>query len=94
MTTRSGLLPESLLGFNTASGMRSHVTLERGGLYKVTELFQYRKRYEVTCDNRLITNMLCPFIKFQYRKRYEVTCDYLFPYGGQQSFLVSIPQAV
>ena len=45
-----------LYGFNTASGMRSHVTAKqqqdepRGGA------FQYRKRYEITCDN--ISNKL------------------------------------
>ena len=39
--------------FNTASGMRSHVT-RRDGLYGYqTFVFQYRKRYEVTCDINL-----------------------------------------
>ncbi len=38
-------------GFNTASGMRSHVTpAALPDLLKLSE-FQYRKRYEVTCDN-------------------------------------------
>ena len=36
--------------------------------------FQYRKRYEVTCDKQL--DQLKELAKmFQYRKRYEVTCD-------------------
>ena len=38
-------------------------------------LFQYRKRYEVTCDalgGGFLGNIIGPF---QYRKRYEVTCD-------------------
>ena len=37
-------------------------------------MFQYRKRYEVTCDMRHSKKKL--LLKgFQYRKRYEVTCD-------------------
>ena len=37
-------------------------------------VFQYRKRYEVTCDvNPWASEPLTP--TFQYRKRYEVTCD-------------------
>ena len=36
--------------------------------------FQYRKRYEVTCDFPTI-KLWAGYIKFQYRKRYEVTCD-------------------
>ena len=37
--------------------------------------FQYRKRYEVTCD---IASGGVKFSagEFQYRKRYEVTCDF------------------
>ena len=38
------------VGFNTASGMRSHVTEEFFIGLIVYFLFQYRKRYEVTCD--------------------------------------------
>ena len=39
-------------GFNTASGMRSHVTRRRRRRYAYPhEEFQYRKRYEVTCDS-------------------------------------------
>ena len=38
--------------------------------------FQYRKRYEVTCDdNHPVYDALIELRKFQYRKRYEVTCD-------------------
>ena len=36
--------------------------------------FQYRKRYEVTCDMHE-RNTPSTDIRFQYRKRYEVTCD-------------------
>ena len=36
--------------------------------------FQYRKRYEVTCDGVQTPVWLCT-PPFQYRKRYEVTCD-------------------
>ena len=36
--------------------------------------FQYRKRYEVTCDvSGLVKKQ--KDAEFQYRKRYEVTCD-------------------
>ena len=40
-------------GFNTASGMRSHVTRPRMVTVKQITWFQYRKRYEVTCDNHV-----------------------------------------
>ena len=56
-------------------------------------LFQYRKRYEVTCDKNGVavpTNS----IEFQYRKRYEVTCDCAVFNFLQELILVSIPQAV
>ena len=36
--------------------------------------FQYRKRYEVTCDERINYDTISGH-RFQYRKRYEVTCD-------------------
>ena len=36
--------------------------------------FQYRKRYEITCDIAVIERYYRLF-KFQYRKRYEITCD-------------------
>ena len=37
--------------------------------------FQYRKRYEVTCDRAEGGLMDRVLEAFQYRKRYEVTCD-------------------
>ena len=37
-------------GFNTASGMRSHVTDIPSPQPEDSRSFQYRKRYEVTCD--------------------------------------------
>ena len=41
----------SSMRFNTASGMRSHVTARDEDLGEHHEYeFQYRKRYEVTCD--------------------------------------------
>ena len=40
----------------------------------IDKVFQYRKRYEVTCDTTTISNNN-EVIEFQYRKRYEVTCD-------------------
>ena len=55
--------------------MRSHVTwvLIRRRLSK--KRFQYRKRYEITCDAELEDGMEIT-LKFQYRKRYEITCDF------------------
>ena len=37
-------------------------------------MFQYRKRYEITCDFTDIGGSEAK-VKFQYRKRYEITCD-------------------
>ena len=39
-----------LTSFNTASGMRSHATGFYAGEKMFTNEFQYRTRYEVTCD--------------------------------------------
>ena len=36
--------------FNTASGMRSHATINAAAAALLERKFQYRKRYEVTCD--------------------------------------------
>ena len=59
---------------NTASGMRSHVTIVSMGDKAGLQEFQYRKRYEVTCDERINYDTISGH-RFQYRKRYEVTCD-------------------
>ena len=40
----------TLTCFNTASGMRSHVTYRARIVEQSSEAFQYRKRYEITCD--------------------------------------------
>ena len=40
----------------------------------ILSVFQYRKRYEITCDSKLHVSMYGK-LKFQYRKRYEITCD-------------------
>ena len=46
---------DDLWRFNTASGMRSHVTgLVSSAKVKDDVLFQYRKRYEITCDQTLV----------------------------------------
>ena len=37
--------------FNTASGMRSHVTMALCRMWAHLWAFQYRKRYEITCDH-------------------------------------------
>ena len=41
---------EKQMCFNTASGMRSHVTTVVNTKSRSTTMFQYRKRYEITCD--------------------------------------------
>ena len=57
-------------------------------------MFQYRKRYEVTCDRLKARTAYSLFFKFQYRKRYEVTCDMDMDSVKEISVQVSIPQAV
>ena len=42
--------------------------------------FQYRKRYEITCDKKSVIISVF-LLKFQYRKRYEITCDELVEDG-------------
>ena len=54
--------------------MRSHVTRHLKWRDLRTVKFQYRKRYEVTCDTISGTDVILN-AGFQYRKRYEVTCD-------------------
>ena len=46
--------PKLLSSFNTASGMRSHVTEDMLYIEAIDFKFQYRKRYEVTCDIFLV----------------------------------------
>ena len=65
---------EAHSGFNTASGMRSHVTSSTATHAASAARFQYRKRYEITCDYAPPSPFLT-FSMFQYRKRYEITCD-------------------
>ena len=57
--------------------MRSHVTLRRCQKGLSITSFQYRKRYEVTCDEEHTDDSAKILARFQYRKRYEVTCDFL-----------------
>ena len=65
-----------LTRFNTASGMRSHVTeCENIPDVERWNVFQYRKRYEITCDMVIVPKQKKLLTKFQYRKRYEITCD-------------------
>ena len=45
------------------------------GIQAFATLFQYRKRYEVTCDQNSLKKKRLDMLRFQYRKRYEVTCD-------------------
>ena len=61
--------------FNTASGMRSHVTNHMLQVKKQLDGFQYRKRYEITCDAKDVKWKSRFVWLFQYRKRYEITCD-------------------
>ena len=68
--------------------------LVKSSTYKhVSSWFQYRKRYEVTCDIALAVVALYGIL-FQYRKRYEVTCDSKTRLDAGRNFNVSIPQAV
>ena len=68
-------------GYNASNG---------AGLHQ----FQYRKRYEVTCDYICEVPDNPKPLTFQYRKRYEVTCDSA-PYSFIRALPeVSIPQAV
>ena len=55
--------------------------------------FQYRKRYEVTCDMKRDAR-LNYMIRFQYRKRYEATYDFIACDRLDYNSDVSIPQAV
>ena len=55
--------------------MRSHATAEQAANLEFVKRFQYRKRYEVTCDDTAPYNPPVEMLVFQYRKRYEVTCD-------------------
>ena len=54
--------------------MRSHVTGQPLAQAAGIITFQYRKRYEITCD-RISKEQLRKSELFQYRKRYEITCD-------------------
>ena len=54
--------------------MRSHATAQAALERRIPRRFQYRKRYEVTCDVRGV-QVDSIDVLFQYRKRYEVTCD-------------------
>ena len=79
--------------FNTASGMRSHVTVRLYDTWEWKERFQYRKRYEITCDIKGLEKKSTGF-SFQYRKRYEITCDSEWNHYPARYDQVSIPQAV
>ena len=57
------------------------------------ELFQYRKRYEITCD-AVGAPLETYVVLFQYRKRYEITCDLTYSDLSNRYITVSIPQAV
>ena len=46
------------------------------------DTFQYRKRYEVTCDF-VLKSLRRKVSAFQYRKRYEVTCDVVYVYPNK-----------
>ena len=73
--------------------MRSHVTSMEVTTREKLVPFQYRKRYEVTCDFvKVDGKIVC--MRFQYRKRYEVTCDACSLVHDGHLDGVSIPQAV
>ena len=74
--------------------MRSHVTPASHIEFEDVVQFQYRKRYEITCDTRINPTDEQDNYKFQYRKRYEITCDDAHQQERSSSAHVSIPQAV
>ena len=79
-------------GFNTASGMRSRVTLMMMMMGLVLILFQYRKRYEVTCDfvGETDSTMFSSFNTASgMRSRVTIMWNLI-----STVFVVSIPQAV
>ena len=57
-------------------------------------VFQYRKRYEITCDSEGSAAGSDAEWGFQYRKRYEITCDDVRVGDSGCKDYVSIPQAV
>ena len=79
---RAGYLNLFTRRFNTASGMRSHVTKVLKVAASRPDTFQYRKRYEVTCDF-VLKSLRRKVSAFQYRKRYEVTCDVVYVYPNK-----------
>ena len=80
--------------FNTASGMRSHVTTISQSTESSNSRFQYRKRYEVTCDENAIMKIQFTLEGFNTASgmRSHVT-DSLIVREMTESE-VSIPQAV
>ena len=74
--------------------MRSHVTKESKKIIDRDERFQYRKRYEITCDDHDQNAVNREREWFQYRKRYEITCDHADVGEKVRVYPVSIPQAV
>ena len=67
--------------------MRSHATHEFRHAWQFENPFQYRKRYEVTCDIGIVMEEEWMLL-FQYRKRYEVTCDTINVYVAGEEALV------
>ena len=55
----AGTTPTRLRSFHTASGMRSHVTSQPKLNQGIVDEFQYRKRYEVTCDTSSLPSEHC-----------------------------------
>ena len=64
MTIRCTRCCLSITRFNTASGMRSHVTKVKLEGEISPPLFQYRKRYEVTCDEAVADGAIAPLTGF------------------------------
>ena len=64
------------------------------GRIAASSQFQYRKRYEITCDLDTKDYVYRKENRFQYRKRYEITCDLEEEFPEDRCFNVSIPQAV
>ena len=88
-------MQKSLMPFNTASGMRSHVTAKKKAGLKLEYKFQYRKRYEITCDLQMSEDY-----RFHPDRRFNTASGMrshvtAWPSSARKNGLkVSIPQAV
>ena len=82
-------------GFNTASGMRSHVTRILVKTIVAPPLtFQYRKRYEITCDDESAKMQQRGWRSFNTASGMRSHVTVPMSRIATMSMPVSIPQAV